>query len=181
MQKPKPNNAIGVPVTLVAVDSSGGVTEIGTVTSDMYGNFGLAWTPSSKGTYQIIANFAGTNSYGSSSASTYLTVNAAAPAPTTTPTNTPTQTLAPTTTPTITISASPTVAPTPGIGLSTETLLIAGAAVVIIIIVVAAALVLRTAKKDNKKTIIFPLLFLILKKGTNVPLFSAKFTRPRVQ
>jgi hypothetical protein len=146
MQKPKPTNAIGVPVTLVAVDSSGGVTEIGTTTSDMYGNFGLAWAPSSKGTYQIIANFAGTNSYGSSSASTYITVNVAAPVPTTTPTSVPTQTVAPTTTPTVTISASPTVAPTPGTGISTETLIIAGAAVIIIIAVIAAALVLRKRK-----------------------------------
>ena len=146
MQKPKPTNAIGVPVTLVAVDSSGGVTEIGTTTSDMYSNFGIAWTPSTKGTYQIIANFAGTNSYGSSSASTYITVSAAASAPTTTPTTTPTQTIAPTTTPTITISASPTVAPTPGTGISTETLLIAAAAIIIIAAVAAAAMLLRKRK-----------------------------------
>ena len=77
MQKTKPTNATGVPVTLVAVDANGGVTEIGSATSDIYGNFGLAWAPPTEGTYQIIANFAGTESYGSSSASTYLLVGAA--------------------------------------------------------------------------------------------------------
>lgn len=43
-------------------------------------------------------------------------------------------------------NASPTVAPTPGTGMSNETLLIAGAAVVIIIAVIVAALVLRKRK-----------------------------------
>ncbi len=140
MQKPMPTNVTGVSVTLIAIGPNGAVTEIGTATSDMYGNFGFAWTPTAAGTYQIIANFTGTNSYGSSSASTYVNVGAA-PAATATPTQTPvaTQTPATTTTP----ATSPTPAPQPTGGIPTETLLIAAAAAVIIIVVIAAAAILR--------------------------------------
>ena len=45
----------------------------------------LAFTPEVPGTYQIIANFAGSKAYGPSSATTYLTVEDA-PAATATPT-----------------------------------------------------------------------------------------------
>ncbi len=147
MQKPKPTNATGVPITLVAVDASGAVTEIGTATSDMYGNFGFAWTLPNAGVYQIIANFAGTNSYGSSSASTYITVSTTS-APTVAPTQTPTPTIPTTATPstTATPAGSPTVAPQPESGIPTETLLIIAAAVVIIAVVAAAAVLLRKQK-----------------------------------
>ena len=72
----------GVPVTLTAVDSDGNWIDIGTVTTDgYYGAFGLAWTPSEEGTYEIIASFEGDESYGSSGAATFVTVGpAAAPA-----------------------------------------------------------------------------------------------------
>ena len=70
----------GVPVTLTALDSTGDYIDLGTVTSDgYYGTFCLAWTPD-EGTYQIIASFAGDDSYGSSSATTYVTVGPAASA-----------------------------------------------------------------------------------------------------
>ena len=145
-QQPKPTNAIGVPVKLTAFDSNGNPTEIGTVTSDIKGNYFASWTPSATGIYKITAAFAGSKSYYSSDAETGFLVGQAATVPTVT--STPTQTTTPSTTvaPTTTISASPTVAPTPGTGISTETLLIAGAAVVIIIAVIAAALVLRKRK-----------------------------------
>ncbi len=148
MQKPKPADAVGVTVKLSAVDSSGSSVDIGTATTDLYGKYGLSWTPAHTGTYQIIAKFESTNSYWGSEDAAYVTVNAAAAQPTTQPTQTvaPTSTVAPTVTPPVTVSPSPTVAPTPGTGISTETLLIAGAAVVIIIAVVAAALFLRKRK-----------------------------------
>jgi len=71
----------GVPVTLTAVDSDDNWIDIGTVTtSGYYGTFGLAWTPSEEGTYEIIASFEGDDSYGSSGAATYVTVGPAAAA-----------------------------------------------------------------------------------------------------
>ncbi len=145
-QKPKPICAIGVPVTITVVDKNGVATNIGTVTSDIGGSYGIDWIPTAEGKYQIIAEFAGTASYGNSYATTYVTAGSASAV--VTPTVAPTATVAPTSTvaPTATVSPSPTVAPTPGTGVSTETLLIAGAAVVIIIAVIAAALVLRKRK-----------------------------------
>ncbi len=77
MQKPKPTSATGVQVKLAAIGSNGNSVDIGTATSDTNGNFGLAWTPTAEGTYQIVAKFDGTNSYGSSEDTTYLTVGTA--------------------------------------------------------------------------------------------------------
>jgi len=68
----------GVPVTLTAVDQDGDWIDIGTVTTDgYYGAFGLAWTPPEEGTYKIIASFESDESYGSSGASTFVTVGPA--------------------------------------------------------------------------------------------------------
>lgn len=72
-QSPKPTDAKGVTVTLKAVDPNNNFIDIGETTSNMYGDYGFTWTPEVSGLYQIIANFAGSESYGSSSASTYLT------------------------------------------------------------------------------------------------------------
>ncbi|MGZ4850504.1 MAG: hypothetical protein ACXV2C_03885, partial [Candidatus Bathyarchaeia archaeon] len=78
----------GVPVTLTAVDSNGNYQAIGIVTSDgYYGTFSKTWTPPIQGDYKIIASFAGDDSYGSSGASTYVTVNAAQSTATQTPQN----------------------------------------------------------------------------------------------
>ena len=61
----------GVPVTLTAIGSDGSVTDLGSVTTNgYYGTFELAWAPSAEGTYQIVANFASDDSYGSSAAAT---------------------------------------------------------------------------------------------------------------
>lgn len=77
----------GVTVKLTAIDSNGNSIDIGTVvTSGYYGTFSKAWTPPNEGDYQIIASFAGDDSYGSSSASTGISVSAAA---STTPSPTP--------------------------------------------------------------------------------------------
>jgi hypothetical protein len=71
----------GVPVTLTAIDANGTVTDLGTVTSNgYYGAFSKSWAPSAEGKYEIIASFASDDSYGSSAASTAVTVGPA-PAP----------------------------------------------------------------------------------------------------
>lgn len=81
---------VGVPVTLTALDSNGNVISIGTATTNgYYGTYSLEWTPPHEGVYQIMASFAGDDSYGSSQAATGLAVNAA-PVVTPTPTQTPT-------------------------------------------------------------------------------------------
>jgi hypothetical protein len=88
MQQAKPTNATGVPVTLTAIDPNNNFITIGDVTSDMDGNYGLMFTPEVPGTYHIFASFAGSKSYGPSSATTYLAVasEAATPQPTAQPT-----------------------------------------------------------------------------------------------
>ncbi|PVX25284.1 MAG: hypothetical protein CW716_08295, partial [Candidatus Bathyarchaeum sp.] len=71
----------GVPVTLTAIGSDGSCVDIGTtITSGYYGTFGFAWTPEQEGSYEIVASFAGDESYGSSGASTFVTVGPAAAA-----------------------------------------------------------------------------------------------------
>ena len=71
----------GVPVTLTAISSTGEYIDIGTVTtSGYYGTFGVTWTPTQEGTYEIVASFAGDESYGSSGASTTVAVGPSASA-----------------------------------------------------------------------------------------------------
>jgi outer membrane protein assembly factor BamB len=68
----------GVPVTLTAIGSDGTVIDIGsTTTNGYYGTFNHAWTPPAEGTYEILASFAGDDSYGSSTAATGVTVGPA--------------------------------------------------------------------------------------------------------
>jgi hypothetical protein len=144
MQKPMPVNATGVPVKVTAVGPDGVPTDIGTVTSDIGGSYGIEWTPTTQGKYLITATFEGSDSYGSSYATTYLSVGkaAASPAPTATPTPTATQTQ----TSAPTASPSPSTPPTPpGTGAATDTY-IAVAAVLIIVAVAAAAVILRRRK-----------------------------------
>ncbi len=79
----------GVPITLTAIGSDGSVVDIGTVTTDgYYGTFGKEWTAPKVGTYEIVAAFAGDESYGSSGASTTVSVGAAAEQPNNNNTNT---------------------------------------------------------------------------------------------
>jgi len=83
-----PPFCIGVPVTLTAVDPNGNAVTIGTTTSDYKGNYGLQWTPTTPGVYHIYATFAGSDSYYSSSETTYATLatvtSTTTPAPTVT-------------------------------------------------------------------------------------------------
>jgi hypothetical protein len=74
MQKPFPSDAKGVTVTLSTLDPNGNNVHIGEATSDTDGNFGFTWAPQVPGTHQIIATFAGSESYGSSYATCYLSV-----------------------------------------------------------------------------------------------------------
>jgi hypothetical protein len=68
----------GVPVVLNAIGSDGSSINIGTVTTDgYYGTFSKSWTPPAQVDYKIIASFAGDDSYGSSSASTTVSVGPA--------------------------------------------------------------------------------------------------------
>jgi hypothetical protein len=86
MQKPRPANATGVTVTIDAIDPNNNFIHIGTTTSDASGTFGLAWLPPNiPGKYNIIATFAGSESYYGSYAETYAFIKetpAATPAPT---------------------------------------------------------------------------------------------------
>jgi hypothetical protein len=88
MQQSIPANSTGVPITISVVDSNGNYRQIGTTTSNVYGTYGLTWTPDIAGNYTVIANFAGTQSYYSSSAATtfYASGASATPIPTATPT-----------------------------------------------------------------------------------------------
>jgi hypothetical protein len=72
---------VGVPVALTAIAEDGTFVDLGTVTTDGYsGTFGVAWTPTTEGVYQIVASFEGDDSYGSSSATTWVTVGSEAAA-----------------------------------------------------------------------------------------------------
>ncbi len=77
MQKPMPEHAQGVTVKLSAYDPNGNYQDIGTVTADAHGNFGMSWVPPVPGAYYILAEFEGSESYGSSSATTYFVVDPA--------------------------------------------------------------------------------------------------------
>jgi hypothetical protein len=81
MQQAMPTDATGVPVSLDAIDPNGNYIHIGTVTSDITGTYGCDWTPEVPGTYQIIATFTGSPSYGPSFAHTYMSVSEAPPTP----------------------------------------------------------------------------------------------------
>ncbi len=142
-QKPMPISAKGVNVTISIVDPNGNSYVLGDATSDISGSYGFSWIPELEGTYQIIATFAGTNSYGSSYDTTYLTVGPATTQPTVAPTPTPTETPAPT--PTATPTATVTPGPEPGND-NTAIIYVAIAAVAIIAVIIAAAVILRRRK-----------------------------------
>jgi hypothetical protein len=121
MQQAYPMNATGVPVTIDMVDPNGNYFNIGTVTSDLNGNYALPFTPEVPGTYQIIATFAGSNSYGASSATTYVAVGE---------------------------EAAPTTAPvTPGPSIADQYFVPAIAGVIVAIVLVGAVLALLLLKK----------------------------------
>ncbi|PVX25048.1 MAG: hypothetical protein CW691_05750 [Candidatus Bathyarchaeum sp.] len=81
-QHEMPQNVVGVTVKLEAIDSNGNYQNLGTTTSDSYGNYGFAFCPETVGTYMIIATFDGSESYYGSTSTTYLAVDEGATAST---------------------------------------------------------------------------------------------------
>ena len=88
MEKPIPSSAKGVDVSIDVVDANGNFRNVGTATSDISGVYSLVWEPDIPGKYSVIATFAGSESYGSSFASTSFYVEEA-PQPTPPPEPTP--------------------------------------------------------------------------------------------
>jgi hypothetical protein len=95
MQKPKPTNATGVPVSIDAIDPNNNFVHLGDTHSDSRGQYAFQVDPSmltaGPGLYTVIASFAGSNSYYPSNAETSFVVNTA---PTAAPTSTPQSNLA---------------------------------------------------------------------------------------
>jgi hypothetical protein len=79
MQKPRPTNATGVPVSIDVIDSNGNYRNIGNTTSDTSGAFSFQWYPDIPGKYTVIATFAGSESYWPSYSETSFAVDPAAP------------------------------------------------------------------------------------------------------
>ena len=76
-QQPCPTDATGVTVKLEAVDPNNEYHNLGTTISDPYGNYGFDFKPEVEGKWMIIATFEGSNSYYSSTTTTYMTVGPA--------------------------------------------------------------------------------------------------------
>jgi outer membrane protein assembly factor BamB len=81
MQKPKPTNTVGVPVSIDVIDANGNFRNIGSSISDTEGFYSFAWTPDISGKYTVIATFQGSESYWPSRAETAFVVNGEAPTP----------------------------------------------------------------------------------------------------
>jgi hypothetical protein len=85
MQKQKPTNATGVPVSIDAIDPNGNLVHLGDTTSDASGQYSLPLNTNTlaagAGTYKITATFSGSKSYFSSSAQTSLCITEAAATP----------------------------------------------------------------------------------------------------
>jgi hypothetical protein len=88
MQKGFPADCKGVDVTISVLDANGNYRDIGTATSDASGFFSLEWTPDIPGKFNVVARFAGSESYYGSYAETAFVVDEApqaTPPPTPTP------------------------------------------------------------------------------------------------
>jgi hypothetical protein len=74
MQRPCPQNAVGVEVVLETLDPNGNFYEIGRATSDMSGFYSLMWEPPVPGKYLVYATFEGSEAYASSYGETSFAV-----------------------------------------------------------------------------------------------------------
>jgi hypothetical protein len=92
MQKARPMDTVGVPITMSVVDSNGNYRDIGTTTSDADGFFAFNWMPDIEGQYTVYASFAGSEGYWPSHAVASFVVDPAAPTPP--PTDAPLQSAA---------------------------------------------------------------------------------------
>jgi len=88
MQQPKPLNATGVPVELFVIDANNNYRSIGTTITDTNGFYSHNWMPDIPGKYTVYAQFAGSESYWPSQATTAFAVDEA-PEPTPAPTESP--------------------------------------------------------------------------------------------
>ena len=69
----------GVSVTLSVIDANNNFRTIATTTSDSSGTYAVTWTPDIPGIYNVIATFAGSESYWPSSSETSFAVDSAIP------------------------------------------------------------------------------------------------------
>jgi hypothetical protein len=126
MQQPKPSSTTGVPVTINVIDPNGNLINLGEATSDAIGFYSFQVNPdilaAGSGTYTVIANFAGSTSYGSSNAESAFTLNTA---------------------PTI----EPTAAPQTNLATTADLLMYLAIGVIAIIIAIAIATVLLLRKR----------------------------------
>jgi outer membrane protein assembly factor BamB len=126
-QQIKPTDVKGLPVKIDALDPNGNIINLGTTTSNANGFYSFQVNPdmltAGSGTYQVIATFAGSNSYGSSNAESAFTINSAA-------------------------TVAPTAIPQSNLATTTDLMAyILGAAIAIIIaIAIVGALILRKRK-----------------------------------
>jgi hypothetical protein len=70
----QPTDVTGVPVSIDAIDPSGGYVHLGDTTSDSSGTFSFMFTPSASGKYTVYATFHGSAAYYGSYAQTALGV-----------------------------------------------------------------------------------------------------------
>jgi hypothetical protein len=153
MQAAAPTNVKGVDVALTATAPDGSSINIGTTTSDGYGNFFYTWTPPNTGMYKVQATFIGSGSYYSSTAETAVSVGTATSASVSPSASTSAGQSSPSasgaaspgtsSSESASTSASPSVAPPPSSQPTSMTVYIAIAAVAIIAVVAAAVLLLR--------------------------------------
>ncbi len=144
-------------IRLTAVDPNGNSLEIGTATTDSSGIYSRDWMPVIEGTYAVTAEFRGTETYSTSSATTQVTIGSAStetPTATTTATpvsSAPTQTPAPSTTPALFQNSTLLPAQTSGALTPTGFNVVDGALLIgmISIICVVAALLVIMFKKDE--------------------------------
>ncbi|MCL1977974.1 MAG: PQQ-binding-like beta-propeller repeat protein [Candidatus Bathyarchaeota archaeon] len=73
----RPHEAVGVPVTIAAVDPTGNYVTLGNTVSDASGNYVVEFTPTTEGQYTIYAYFDGSASYYGTSAQDTLLVTSA--------------------------------------------------------------------------------------------------------
>ena len=69
-----PAMPMGVTVYLEAIEPDGAYLYIGETTTDMYGNYGMEFTPAKEGKYMIMASFKESSAYYGSTDTAYLAV-----------------------------------------------------------------------------------------------------------
>jgi hypothetical protein len=117
----KPANVTGVDVVINVVDPNGNNYVVGTTTCNTDGTYSVTFTPQIQGQYQVIASFAGTNSYYPAFAHSTAYVNTLS-------------------------SAGATPTPTP-ISNNTQTYILGSTAAIIIALAIAAVILALVLKK----------------------------------